>query len=82
MKKIKTWGVGILIVTIISIGFFHMLDLITPETTEKAEQWIKLAAYFWVFFGSMVYLKWLKLLKKFKWNKNTEKWDQVMEDPR
>ena len=80
--KTTKWVIAMFIASMLYIVYELLIGLITPETSESARSLIEFVIYLWVFFGSLTYWKWLKLLKKFKWNPNTETWDQVFEEPR
>ena len=78
MKKFKTIAVAILIIIGLYLGFYAILSLAYPGIDYGS--WGSLAAFVFLFLGNLLYWKWLKLLKKFKWNPTTEKWDQVFEE--
>ena len=82
MQTLKKYLVATLIIVVTLILYEGILSSITPEMTENNAEWLRYAAGSVVFLGSTLYWKWLKLLKKFKYNKTTEKWYQVLEDER
>lgn len=82
MKFWKKWGVAGLIICAVYFGFLGILSIKYPIVISGNEIWIEFLAFLFVFFGSLGYWKWLKMLKKFKWNESTQKWDQVHEDIR
>ena len=82
MKKITKIVVAFIIIWATYLGHSYILSLITPEMSETNASLIQTGALSLAFVGTTIYWKWLKLLKKFKWNPDTQEWYQVLEPPR
>ena len=78
MKKFTKVTIAILIILATYYGHAFILSFETAESNS----WFQLGAIMFVFLMTTLYWKWLKLLKKFKWDESTQKWYQVLEDHR
>ena len=78
MKKFMKVFVAILIIMAAYYGHSFILSF----DTGNPESWWPLLAMMYVFLMTTLYWKWLKLLKKFKWDEASGTWYQVLEDHR
>ena len=78
MEKFTKWAIAILIVLATYYGHGYILSFDTGDPAS----WFPLLAMMFVFLMTTLYWKWLKLLKKFKWDETSGKWYQVLEDHR
>lgn len=67
---------GFLWISLMFVAFEELIAL--NYGIKEPNKWIELGATFILVFGTMIYLRILKLLKTFKWDDTTRKWDEYI----
>jgi hypothetical protein len=69
----RIWSIVLLLITISLFNF-------VIESPDIFGTWTWFVSFFVVFFGTLGYFKILNLLKTFKWNKESEKWEEIIKN--